>query len=140
MEDRYFNDKSNKPADITLAEVLKQAYPCYTKINNLVKNYSKDWNFSKTSGWMLKYFDKKKSLFYLIPLKNALKISLSIREKEKELILKEQLLDKKILSKIEDAKKFIEGYAIQIDIIFEKDYEIFESLIKKLIILRGYNN
>jgi hypothetical protein len=44
------------------------------------------------------------------------------------------------LSKIEDAKKFIEGYAIQIDIIFKKDCEIFISLIKKLIILKDCNN
>lgn len=137
MEERYFTDKLNKPANKTLNKELGKAYLYYMKINDLAMNYSKVWNFSKTSGWMLKYFDNNKALFYLIPLKNELKISLTLRENEKELILKEQLLDKRILGKIENAKKFVEGYAIQIIISFEKDYDIFEKLIKKLIELRG---
>jgi len=139
MEERYFTDKSNKPTDIALVTVLKQAYLYYTKINDLAKNCSKDWYFSKSGGWILKYFGKNKSLFYLIPLKNALKVSLTLRENEKELILNEQLLNKILLNKIENAKKFAEGYAIQIVVSLEKDYHIFEELIKKLIGLRDGN-
>jgi hypothetical protein len=85
---------------------------------------------------MLKYYDKKKALFYLIPLKNELKISLTLRESEKEIIIKEKSLDNNILTKIETAKKYIEGFAVQFNIRDEDDYMNFKLLIEKLIELR----
>ena len=36
---------------------------------------------------MLKIYDKKKALFYLVPLHGAIKISMAIRESEKEAFL-----------------------------------------------------
>jgi hypothetical protein len=42
--------------------------------------FSQEWNFSKSSGWMLKVFDARKALFYFIPLKCGFKVSMDIRE------------------------------------------------------------
>ncbi len=136
MEERIFLDELNKPTDENIKNGLGNSYLYYIKLNDLTKKYLRDWNFSKSGGWMVKYYDKKKSLFYLVPLKNELKISLTIRENEKEIIMKEKSLDPGILTKVETAKKYVEGYAIQLIISTENDYLIFEKLIKKLIELR----
>ena len=137
MEERIFTDKSYIPTEETLKTGLGKAYSYYKKLNVLVINYLKNWSFTKNSGWSLKCYDKKKALFYLIPLKEEIKISLTLRENEKNSILKEQSLDISILNKIENAKKYIEGYAIQLNISTEKEYSIFKKLIRKLIELRG---
>jgi len=50
--------------------------------------------------------------------------------------LKERSLSLSILDKIESAKKYSEGYAIQLYVTNGKDYSVFEDLIKKLISLR----
>ena len=115
---------------------LGETYRYYEKINDLLPLYPKEWAFSKSSGWMCKYHDKKKAFFYLIPFKNQFKISLTIREHEKEIILKERSLNLSVLDKIESAKKYSEGYAIQLYVTNGKDYSVFEDLIKKLISLR----
>jgi len=136
MEEKIFLDKTNKPTDENIKTGFGKVYAYFSKINDLTKNYSKDWIFSKSSGWMLKYYDKTKALFYLIPLKNELKISLTLRESERETIMKEKSLDKSILTKIGTAKKYVEGYAIQLIISSENDFYNFKELMEIIIELR----
>jgi hypothetical protein len=136
LEEKLFLDKSVKPTIEAMETGLGETYRYYEKINDLLPLYPKEWAFSKSSGWMCKYHDKKKALFYLIPFKSQFKISLTIREHEKEIMLKERSLSLSILDKIESAKKYSEGYAIQLYVTNGKDYSVFEDLIKKLISLR----
>lgn len=136
METRIFIIKSDKPTAASLKAGLGKAYKYYEALDRLVKDYTKDWVFTKSSGWMLKHHDKKKALFYLIPLDGKFKISLTFRNDEREIMRKDRSLGATTLDNIETAKKYIEGYAIQSCIATEKEATIFKKLIKKLISIR----
>ena len=112
MEARPFTDKQQMPEETTLRAVLGSRFDDYEQLTVLASSYSQTWNFSKSSGWMLKVFDRKKALFYLIPLNNAFKISLTIRENEREKLLEDAELAG-LREKISAAKKYPEGYALQ---------------------------
>jgi hypothetical protein len=101
----------------------------------VANSFLRDWNFSKASGWMLKVHDKKKALFYLIPLKNEFKISMAIRENERKSFLKDNELEV-IHNMITSAKKYKEGYALRFDVKNNEDFKIIKLLIEKLIDIR----
>jgi hypothetical protein len=135
MIERPFIEKAVKPTEKTLQTALEAAYNYYKKVIDLASSYSQEWAFSKSSGWMLKVTDKKKSLLYLIPLNNAFRISLTIREKEREAFLKDKEL-RLLHEKISLSKKYPEGFAMQIDISNGNEYQPVELLIRKLIEIR----
>ncbi len=136
MNDRPFINKSIKPDDKAIQSALKKTYSYYKKIMLLAESYSHEWSFSKSSGWMLKIYNKNKALFYFIPLTDSFKISMAIRENEREAFLNDSELEA-LQDRIFSAKKYSEGYALQFDISNKKDFHPLELLIIKLIALRG---
>ena len=135
MEERSFLDKEYKPTDETLKAAFGDSYIYYEGLIDVADSFLKDWNFSKSSGWMLKVHDKKKALFYLIPLKNEFKISMAIRKNERKSFLEDNEL-KIIHSMIESAKKYREGYALRFNVKNENDFKILELFIGKLTLIR----
>jgi len=97
-------------------------------------SFFKDWNFSKRSGWMLKVHDKKKALFYIIPMRNEFRVSMAIRDNERIKYMNDFEL-KKIHYKLLEAKKYREGFFLRFNA-SDDDYETFQMLIKKLIHFR----
>jgi hypothetical protein len=136
MEERFFLDKNYKPSEQTLQSALGDVYIHYNKLMEIVGSFSKDWNFSKRSGWMLKVYDKKKALFYLIPLKNEFIISLTIRENERNTFLEDNELEM-IHNMIKSTKKYVEGFALRFKVKNDADYKTLELFIKKLITIRS---
>jgi len=135
MGERTFLDKDIKPNGQALQSAFGEMYNYYQKLTDTAGTFSQDWNFSKSSGWMLKVHDKKKALFYLIPLKNEFKISMAIRENERKTFLED--IELKIIHDIlKSAKKYREGYALQFNIKNKGNFETVTLLIKKLIALR----
>ena len=135
MGERPFLDKSSRPTEQMLQSAFGEIYTYYEKLIDTADTFSQDWNFSKSSGWMLKVHDKKKALFYLIPLKNEFKISMAIRENERKTFLDDIEL-KIIHDMLKSAKKYREGYALRFNIKYNGDFETVTLLIKKLIVLR----
>jgi hypothetical protein len=136
MNERPFLDPSLKPAEQTLQAALGSMVPYYQEIMSLVSAYSQEWAFAKSSGWMLKVFDRKKALFYLIPLNDGFKISLTIRENERAAFLRNEELGM-LQDKIQSAKKYPEGFALQFDIAREDEFQPFNVFIRKLIAMRA---
>lgn len=135
MEERPFMDKEAKPEEKKLKQTLRESYGYYNELMEIADSFLKDWNFSKSSGWMLKIHDKKKALFYLIPLEGEFKISMAIRENERNTFLEDKEL-KTIHNMIKSSKKYREGYALRFDIKSSEDFKMLFLLIKKLINLR----
>jgi hypothetical protein len=135
MEKRLFLDKAAKPTEERLKQTLDDSYVHYNELMGIADSFLKDWNFSKSSGWMLKVHDKKKALFYLIPLKNEFKISMAVRENERKAFLEDNELEI-IHNVIKSAKKYREGYALRFNVKNDEDFEILELLIIKLITFR----
>jgi hypothetical protein len=136
MSYRPFLDKSNKPTEKAIKAALGSAYAYYIIVIGLASSYSQEWDFAISSGWMLKISNRKKSLLHLIPLKDGFKVSLAIRENEREAFLCDD--DLRILQdKISSSKKHMEGFALQFDIVNRNDFQPVELFIRKLIILRA---
>jgi hypothetical protein len=135
MQKRPFLDKSNKPTGQAIQAALGLVYTCYNEVMGLTASFSQDWIFSKSSGWMLKIFDRKKALLYLIPLNDGFKISLTIREDERDAFLQDGELET-MHNKISSSKKYAEGFALQFDIIHPNEFQLPGLFIKKLIAIR----
>lgn len=132
---RPFISKSNKPINETLKSVLIDVYPYYEELMRITKDFNHDWNFSKSSGWMLKIHSKNKALFYLIPLENSMRISLAIRENEREVFMKDPDLEI-FQNMFESARKYREGYSLVFMVTDRDVHEKFKSFLNKLILLR----
>jgi len=135
MELRPFLDENSKPTEDALKLELGSVYKHYQRLMIIADSFIMTWNYSKSSGWILKAHDKKKALFYIIPLKNEFIISTAIRENERKTFLKDNEL-KKIHNTIKSAKEYREGFALRFTVNDNTDFDIIESLIKKLTIIR----
>ena len=136
MKERPFLDESNKPTEQVMKAMLGSTYAYYSNIIDLVGIYSREWTFSKGSGWMLKIYDRRKALFYLIPYYDGFKISLAIRGNEREAFLDDSKLGL-IHDKILLSKKFTEGFALQFEIENMSEFQTVELFIRKLIAMRA---
>jgi hypothetical protein len=136
MIERPFLKQSSKPTEQTVQSALGSMYVYYQKVLALANSYSQEWGFTKSSGWMLKAFDKKKALFYLIPLNDGFKVSLTIREAEREVFLNDGELAL-LHDKIASSKKYSEGFALQFDVANKKEYQLLETFLGKIKAIRG---
>ena len=93
MVERVFLDESKKPSAQSLKTSFGNSYNNYNDLMDITESFSKDWNFSKTSGWMLKVHNKKKALFYVIPMEKEFKISMALRDNERKLFIKDADLE-----------------------------------------------
>lgn len=132
MEQRPFTDKSVQPDELLLKKALGKAYKFHTELDNLTAPFKKDWNHSKSSGWMQKVHDSKKALYYFIPLNDAFMISLAVREQERD-----EFLSMKSMAVLHDelkaAKKYSEGYALKFHVGDAASFSACLLLIRSLV-------
>ena len=136
MEERPFYNKTSKPTNDNIKKVLASAFPYYNQFMENTKAFSKEWNYSKSSGWVQKVFDNKKALFYLIPLANQFIISLTVREEEREILLNDKEIDI-YKEQLKEARKYSEGYAMRFSITDKKSFSGTIIYIQNLIALRN---
>jgi hypothetical protein len=136
MEERPFLVKSIKPTEQAIQIALGSTYTYYKSVVDLASSFSPEWAFTKSGGWTLKLSDRKKALFYLIPLNNRFKISLAIRENERETFLRDNELEM-MHDEILLSKKYIEGFALQFEIANKNELQSLELFIRKLIAMRA---
>jgi hypothetical protein len=79
--------------------------------------------------------DGKKALYYLIPLEQSFKISLTVREQEKAAFLSDKGL-RQMHNQLSKAKKYPEGYALQFLIDDHTSFSELIIFIKKLTEIR----
>jgi len=132
MQNRPFLDPSTPPTEETLATVFGKVYNLYQVLDKLTSHFKKEWNFSKSSGWAMKVHDKKKALYYLIPLNESFIVSLTVREQERMQFLEDVDLQS-FHEQLRQAKKYSEGFALQFPIQDKKDWEGFEVFMGKLM-------
>jgi hypothetical protein len=128
MVENVFLDESKMPSDQSLKASFGESYKNYIDLMHIADSFFKDWNFSKSSGWMLKVHNKKKALFYIIPKENEFIISMALKDNEIKFFIKDSDLDI-IKEKLISAKKYREGFALKFTN-NDENYETFELLIK----------
>jgi hypothetical protein len=136
MADRPFLAQSNKPNDESLQAALGPACADYRAILGQATAFAQDWTFTRTDGWILKIHDRKKALLYLIPLNHGFRISIAIREREREVLLRDPELAS-VYEAISSARKYPEGFALAFDVDVQSAIGPAELLITKLIAERA---
>ncbi|HEX7589769.1 MAG TPA: DUF3788 family protein, partial [Demequinaceae bacterium] len=85
--------------------------------------------------WMLKVADKKKALFYVVPLLEMFRVSMTVRETERD-----ELLGRRALAPLHpamrEARKSSEGYALYFAVDGSDECAQVELLVSELIGLR----
>ena len=119
-----------------MQSALGRTHPYYEKLLALADDYSWEWNYINSSGWILKVYDSKKALFYLIPLKGGFKLSLTLRSTEHATFLRDRELAG-VHAALSASKKYPEGFALQFDITNKSGFQPLELFITKLIALRA---
>jgi hypothetical protein len=134
LEEIKFNVKSVKPTNRMLSEVLGESYKYWEAIQNFLEeeygNVIEEWKYyGQKYGWSLKLLQKKRNLFFFIPHEKSFVIGFVFGDKAVSVIEKSKL-PKKTIEEIKNAKKYMEGRGLRIEIKSQKEVEIIKILIK----------
>jgi hypothetical protein len=136
MEERPFSRKALPPTDDLISKELAAVAPSYRQLMDVTSAFSTEWIFSKNSGWIQKVYDKKKALLYLVPLSDEFTLSMTVREREREILLRDSEISS-LREQLAQAKKYSEGYAMQFRITNKKSFSECVRFVKKIIALRS---
>jgi hypothetical protein len=135
MQERPFSSKLPEPTPDGLKKVLGGVFFKYDQLIRLADKFSSEWHYSPSGGWINKIADSKKVLFYLVPLYEEFLISLTVRENEREKLLKDKGIDLHH-DQLKQAKKYSEGYAMRFTVSDKESFSSAALFIRKLIALR----
>ena len=139
MEENVFYDKSVKPDDKSLVEILGETGIFWEAIKKHLKDeYSdvnEEWKFyNQKSGWIFKLIRKKRAIFYLTPFEGYFRLTFWMGDKAVAEVEKSDLSEN-IINTLKNAKKYREGRSIQIYVRLPEDFEN----VRKLIAIKVHN-
>lgn len=127
-----FIDKSVKPDNQMLAEVLSTSFKLWEKIkSSLINDYGKldeDWKYyGQKIGWTLKLLYKKRNLFFFTPYEKYFQIAFVFGDKAVAVVEKSDL-PRTIIDEIKNARKYVEGRGLRIGVKKQSDVKIVLKL------------
>jgi len=127
-----FIDKSVKPDNQMLAEVLGTSYKLWEKIkSSLINDYGKldeDWKYyGQKIGWTLKLLYKKRNLFFFTPYEKYFQIAFVFGDKAVAVVGQSDL-SLTIIDEIKNARKYAEGRGLRIAVKKQSDVNIVLKL------------
>lgn len=120
MTQHIFLDKSKKPNDAMLFKVLGETYNYWLEIKTTLEiqygPLTVDWKFyGAASGWTMKLLLKKRNLFFLSAREQYFVITFIFGDKAVAAVQK-STLPKKIVHDLINAKRYMEGRGVRIDV------------------------
>lgn len=139
MDISIFTDKSNIPTPEELEKAIESTIHNWNEIADYAhKKRPKaidEWNYpSKNYGWSFSVKDKKQTIVYLLPREGYFKMAFMFRQKAYDTIMASDI-DSAIKKELADAKVYVEGRGIRIEV---KDDVVLKD-IKKLIDIKVEN-
>lgn len=134
MSKSIFDDKSSKPTELELQQVLgKQNKEWQGFINYIQENYGniiQEWKFySKSAGWCLRVSENKgRNIVFLLPNKDYFIVTINFGTKIVNDILKSRVTDIN-KQKVMDAKVYMEGISILIEVRNNKDLDDIKMIL-----------
>jgi len=134
MSISYFDDKTKKPTGVDLAKALGSKYQLWETIQkHIQENYCAtvaEWKFySQKYGWSMKLLLKKRNLFFFGPRDGYFIIAFVFGDKTVS-ALEKSSLPKEIIDEVVNARKYVEGRGLRIEIKKKKDVENILKLIE----------
>jgi len=133
MSASVFDDKLKQPTSIELDEVLGEATALLQEIEqHLVAEFgevTREWKFyGKKAGWTLAIAHKKRRVFHLIPQSGSFTVVFTLG-KQAVLAAQHSGLPEEILSAIAEAREYVEGRSIRLDVATPDDVAVVKQLI-----------
>ena len=134
MSASVFDDKTVKPDEKALIKVIGKTAGHWKKIKtNLEKDYGElieDWKYyGQKTGWLLKVLRKKRNLFFCIPEKNGFQIVFTFGDKAVS-ALDDSDLPEEIKEELKNARKYVEGRGLRINVKSAKDVKNIRKLVE----------
>jgi hypothetical protein len=134
-----FLDKSSKPSNEMLSDALGRSYKYWQEIKDILGDqYGKlteEWKYySAGSGWTLKLLLNKRNLFFFSPCEKYFRLTFIFGNKAVNEVEHSNLPDK-IIEELINAKRYIEGRGLRIDVKKKTDV----TNILKLVAIKVHN-
>lgn len=128
-----FEDKSQQPTTLALDEALGETAALLEEIEqHLVAEFgeaTREWKFyGKKAGWTLAIAHKKRRVFHLIPQAGFFTVVFTLG-KQAVLAAQHSGLPEEVLSAIADAREYVEGRSIRLDVATPDDVVVVKQLI-----------
>lgn len=133
METSIFTDKSVRPDNKKLAETLGHKARFWEAIKRHIEekygDVTEEWKFyGAKSGWVLKLLLKKRNLFFFTPLEGDFRLGFVFGDKAVSAIEKSDL-PKDMINTLKNAKKYVEGRGLRVEVKSAADVENVKKLI-----------
>ena len=134
MYQSAFTEREHEPDSELLVNVLGASHPLWQEIkehlNQTFGEIVEEWKFyGLKSGWVLKMLKKKRNLFFFIPMQSFFVISFVFGDKAVNQILETDFPDE-IKSAIRNARKYVEGRGLPIEVRSEDEVEQVKTLVE----------
>src|ERR1035437_619222 len=129
----YFNDKHLQPTDEMLSLVLGESKNLLDSIIQFIESEfgesHLEWKYYGAKiGWSLKIFNKKRNVVFVGPDEGYFRVAFAFGEKAYQEIMKTDLPDP-IKKQLQEAKVYVEGRPLRLEIKTKADIEPFWKLI-----------
>lgn len=136
MAGSIYDDKLITPTNKMLEHDLLDTKEYLDKICSFIEtNYREvkpEWKFyNKKSGWILKLFNKKRNVLFVVPCQGYFRVAFVFGGKAENIIQESKTIPDIIKTSLEKAKKYMEGKIIEIDV---KTLEDCKSILALIII------
>jgi hypothetical protein len=133
MPPSFFIEKNRPPTGQALAKVLGKSKNLWDDIRtDVASQYGpliEAWGYAgKNYGWSLGLKQKKRAILYLIPGEGGFACSLAFSE-QAVAEARTRSLPSGVMEIIENAKRFVEGRAVRLEIKSSKDAAIVKELV-----------
>jgi hypothetical protein len=127
------DDKSKRPDDHDLSEVLGETKQLWDQLKTYVKetypDIIEDWkHYGKSSGWTMKLLKKKRNLFFSYPGKGHFTVVFVFGDKAVN-AAENSSLPRDMIKTLKEAKKYAEGRGLQFTVKTQDDIEIVKQLL-----------
>jgi len=126
MATNAFIGKITKPSESELKAELGAARADWDRLLDGLATLGADtreWSsYSRKAGWSLKVLQKKRVIVYLSPLHGGFRASFALGDRAVEVIRKAKL-PPKILGIVQEARRYVEGTAVRIEVTSRSDVD-----------------
>ena len=136
MNHTYFDSKDIDPTEQALKKALGELYSAYKEILELAGSFDHEWKYYGAKiGWQIKAANKGKALFWLAPLEGSFRLAFSVRQREREQLLKSNISPAS-KEQLATAKKYLEGYPLRFTVTKKSDMKDVRIVLETLKELR----
>ncbi|MCA9741373.1 DUF3788 domain-containing protein [candidate division KSB1 bacterium] len=134
MSTSIFDDKASKPDEDELRKVLAASAEYWGALKTFLEDkyapITTEWKFyGKKSGWLLKVLRRKRNLFFFIPQDGYFQITFVFGDRAVEAVEKSDLPEN-LKSTLRNAKKYMEGRGLQLEVRCAADLEHVKKLVE----------